>query len=88
MGLIAMLAGASRAAPAPVNLASPDFKANPFPFYARLRAEEPVARVTLPTKEEAQILPAGAFFAGFSNCRCVFGYRFMFRHAARPNCID
>jgi cytochrome P450 len=31
----------------PVNLASPQFKANPFPFYAQLRAEAPVYRMTL-----------------------------------------
>jgi cytochrome P450 PksS len=35
----------------PVNIASPEFKANPFPFYARLRAEAPVYRMRLPTKE-------------------------------------
>lgn len=32
----------------PVNLASPQFKANPFPFYAQLRAEAPVYRVMNP----------------------------------------
>ncbi len=31
----------------PVNLASPQFKANPFPFYAQLRAEAPVYRTTM-----------------------------------------
>ncbi len=31
-----------------VNLADPDFKANPYPFYARLRADAPVCPVTLP----------------------------------------
>jgi len=31
-----------------VNLASREFKADPFPFYARLRAEEPVCRVRVP----------------------------------------
>lgn len=31
-----------------VNLASPQFKANPFPFYAKLRAEAPVYRVMNP----------------------------------------
>ncbi|MBA3868422.1 MAG: cytochrome P450 [Anaerolineae bacterium] len=30
-----------------VNMASPQFKANPFPFYAQLRAENPVYRMTL-----------------------------------------
>lgn len=33
-----------------VDLASPAFKANPYPFYARLRAEEPVCPVVLPDK--------------------------------------
>jgi cytochrome P450 PksS len=40
----------------PVNLADPAFKANPFPFYARLRAEAPACRVTLPTKETAWLI--------------------------------
>src|SRR6187549_1262529 len=30
-----------------VNLASSGFKANPFPFYAQLRAEAPVYRMTI-----------------------------------------
>ncbi len=30
---------------APPNLAHPDFKANPYPFYAKLRAEAPVCRM-------------------------------------------
>jgi cytochrome P450 len=33
------------------DLSSPEFKANPFPFYARLRAEAPVFRVQLPDKQ-------------------------------------
>jgi cytochrome P450 len=33
-----------------VNILSPDFKSNPFPLLARLRAEQPVCRVTLPDK--------------------------------------
>src|SRR5262249_50561065 len=36
----------------PVNLADPQFKADPFPYYARLRAEAPVKRVLLPTGEQ------------------------------------
>jgi cytochrome P450 PksS len=40
----------------PVNIASPEFKANPYPFYARLRAEAPVCRVTLPTRETAWLI--------------------------------
>src|SRR5438046_1060870 len=31
-----------------VNIASREFKANPYPFYARLRAEAPVYRVAVP----------------------------------------
>jgi len=41
---------------APVNLADPAFKANPFPFYSRLRNEAPVHRVTLPTNETAWLV--------------------------------
>ncbi len=40
----------------PVNIASPEFKADPYPFYARLRAEAPVCRVTLPTREIAWLV--------------------------------
>src|SRR5712691_2685283 len=40
----------------PVNIASPEFKANPYPFYARLRAEAPVYRMTLPTRETAWLI--------------------------------
>jgi cytochrome P450 len=39
-----------------VNIASPEFKANPFPFYARLRAETPAYRTTLPTRETAWLI--------------------------------
>ena len=38
------------------NLASPQFKANPYPFYARLRAESPVYRTTLPTRQVAWLV--------------------------------
>lgn len=34
--------------PPQVDLLDPDFKANPYPVYARLRSEAPVHRVTLP----------------------------------------
>jgi cytochrome P450 PksS len=37
----------------PPDLASPRFNANPYPFYARLRAEAPVWRTTLPDKRTA-----------------------------------
>lgn len=39
-----------------VNIASPAFKANPYPFYARLRAEAPVFPVTLPSKQTAWLI--------------------------------
>jgi cytochrome P450 PksS len=39
-----------------VNIASPEFKANPYPFYARLRAEAPVYPVTLPSKQTAWLI--------------------------------
>jgi cytochrome P450 len=38
------------------NLASPRFKADPFPFFARLRAEAPVYRATLPSGQAAWLL--------------------------------
>jgi cytochrome P450 PksS len=38
------------------HIASPEFKANPYPFYARLRAEAPVCRTTLPTREQAWLV--------------------------------
>ena len=39
-----------------VNLASSEFKANPYPYYARLRADSPVCRVTLPTLDTAWLI--------------------------------
>src|SRR2546426_6534852 len=38
------------------DLASPWFKANPFEFYAKLRAESPVHRVRLPHKQNAWLI--------------------------------
>ena len=38
------------------DLASPAFKANPYPFYARLRAETPVWRTSLPDKRVAWLV--------------------------------
>lgn len=38
------------------NLASPQFKANPYPFYARLRAEAPVYRARLPNRQPAWLI--------------------------------
>jgi cytochrome P450 len=42
----------------PVDLASPGFKANPHPFYARLRADSPVYRTTvrIPTRKVAWLI--------------------------------
>jgi cytochrome P450 len=42
--------------PENVNIASAVFKANPYPFYARLRAEAPVCRVTPPDKRPAWLV--------------------------------
>lgn len=39
-----------------VNIASREFKANPYPFYARLRAEAPVFRTVLPDKQPAWLV--------------------------------
>jgi cytochrome P450 PksS len=47
MGLLSFLTRSRRPPGGPPNLASPEFKANPYPFYARLRAEEPVHPVAL-----------------------------------------
>src|SRR5438876_7356521 len=39
-----------------VNIISREFKANPYPFYARLRAEAPVYRTVLPDKQPAWLI--------------------------------
>ena len=39
-----------------VNIASREFKANPYPFYAQLRAEAPVYRTILPDKQPAWLI--------------------------------
>lgn len=39
-----------------VNIASSEFKADPFPFYEHLRAESPVHAVTLPDKQRAWLI--------------------------------
>jgi cytochrome P450 PksS len=57
MGLLSLLAGKGRRSPSEaVNIAGPEFKANPFPFYASLRARTPVYRTTLPTREPAWLV--------------------------------
>jgi cytochrome P450 PksS len=40
----------------PVDISSPIHKANPFPFYARLRRNSPVIEVTLPSKSKAWLV--------------------------------
>src|SRR6516165_12575589 len=40
----------------PVDVTDAKFKANPFPFYAQLRAEAPVFPVKLPTKQRAWLI--------------------------------
>ncbi|MBZ0284095.1 MAG: cytochrome P450 [Anaerolineae bacterium] len=40
----------------PINIASPQFKANPYPIYAQLRAESPVHRIMLPSKQPAWLV--------------------------------
>ncbi len=42
--------------PTNVNIAAPEFKADPYPFYARLRAQAPVFPVTLPDKQRAWLV--------------------------------
>jgi len=39
-----------------VNIVSREFKANPYPFYARLRTEAPVYRTVLPDKQPAWLI--------------------------------
>src|SRR5712692_11680005 len=41
---------------ASVDVTDATFKANPFPFYAQLRAEAPVFPVKLPTKQRAWLI--------------------------------
>ena len=41
---------------AEINIASREFRANPYPFYARLRAEAPVYRTLLPDKQAAWLI--------------------------------
>ena len=41
---------------ADVNIASSEFKANPFPFYAQLRSEAPVYRTKLPDRRDAWLV--------------------------------
>src|SRR5262245_320922 len=56
MGVLSWFTRRKPPADGEVNIASPAFKANPFPFYARLRAEAPVFRVTLPDRQTAWLI--------------------------------
>jgi cytochrome P450 PksS len=57
MGLLSILVRRQRPAlPREVNITSAAFKADPYPFYARLRAEAPVFRVTLPDGQAAWLI--------------------------------
>jgi cytochrome P450 PksS len=56
MSLLTETVEAGRSPKNAVHIASPGFKANPFPFYARLRAEAPACCVTLPTRETAWLI--------------------------------
>jgi cytochrome P450 len=56
MGVLSWFRRTKLTADGEVNIASPAFKANPFPFYARLRAEAPVFRVTLPDQQTAWLV--------------------------------
>src|SRR6516165_4941358 len=56
MGVLSRFTRTKPPADGEVNIASPEFKANPFPFYARLRAEAPVFRVTLPDRQKAWLI--------------------------------
>jgi cytochrome P450 len=57
MGRLSWLTGASRSSqPGEADIASAAHKANPYPFYARLRAEAPVHRVALPGRQTAWLI--------------------------------
>jgi cytochrome P450 PksS len=56
MSLLTETVEAGQSPKSAVQIASPGFKANPFPFYARLRAEAPACCVTLPTRETAWLI--------------------------------
>jgi cytochrome P450 PksS len=56
MGLLSLVTGRGRAPRDRVNIGSSEFKANPYPFYARLRAEAPIHRIILPTREAAWLI--------------------------------
>src|ERR1700752_1175061 len=56
-GIARCIAGANPASGImQVDITSPAFKADPYPFYARMRAEAPVHQLTLPDKREAWLV--------------------------------
>jgi cytochrome P450 PksS len=57
MSLFSLRSAKDQESPRPaISLASPEFKANPFSFYAALRAEAPISRTLLPTREPAWLI--------------------------------
>src|SRR5688572_8249738 len=56
MGWLSFLTGTGPSAQEAVDIASPAFKADPYPYYARLRAAAPVCQVFLPTREHAWLI--------------------------------
>lgn len=56
-----------------LNIASSEFKANPFQFYARLRSEAPVHRITLPDKQSAWLIPRYATLPNIRRTAPQFG---------------
>jgi cytochrome P450 len=58
MGELSWMTGSGRSPRAPLDITSPEFKANPYPFYARLRAETPVHHIAIPSMRGAAWLIA------------------------------
>jgi cytochrome P450 PksS len=56
MGLFSFLTVPEPRANGSPNIGSAAFKANPYPFYARLRAQAPAYRIRLPTREMAWLI--------------------------------
>src|SRR5262245_34013416 len=57
MRIFRLFTGRAAASPAEaINIASPEFKANPNPYFARLRDEAPICRTILPTGEPAWLI--------------------------------
>src|SRR5947207_8320018 len=70
-----ILTGVGRSSPpGAVNIASPEFKADPFPFYARLRADAPVYRTTLPTREPAWLVTRDRKSTRLNSSHTVISY--------------